>query len=108
VYLPGKAFISEDANAEKRVENEDVIARAPLLTAKLAEGALFPGSASCAEAGVSHERTLGSSHCGQGAGKATGLPLTKPLDLNHNCFNTCNRFCSRDRNEQATHCLHPL
>lgn len=25
--MPGKAFISEDENAEKRVENEDVIAR---------------------------------------------------------------------------------
>lgn len=64
VYMPGKAFISEDANAEKWVENEDVIARAPLLKAKLEEGYQFPGDANGAEEGVLRERSLGSSSSG--------------------------------------------
>lgn len=45
-------------------ENEDVIARAPLLKAKLEEGYQFPGDANGAEEGVLRERSLGSSSSG--------------------------------------------
>lgn len=59
--MPGKAFISEDANAEKRVENEDVIAGAPLLKVKLEEEYQFPDNGNSAEEGVLHEGTLGAA-----------------------------------------------
>lgn len=62
--MPGDAFISEDADVEKWVENEDVTARAPLLQAKLEEEYQFPSNANNAEEGVLHERTLGSRSSG--------------------------------------------
>lgn len=33
------------------------------------------------------------------------LPPQKPLNLNRNCFNVCDIFCSWDRDEQSTHSL---
>lgn len=32
----------------------------------------------------------------------------KPLTLNLNCFNACDKPCIQDRNEQVTHCSHAL
>lgn len=34
--------------------------------------------------------------------------LLKPLILNCNCFNACDSPCNQDRDEQPTHCSHPL